>query len=83
MPRGDRTGPAGAGPMSGRGAGFCAGYQTTGFQNSGGGFGRGCGRGFGFRNRFVQPGQSAQTTELRELKDQMTRIEKRLGELQA
>ena len=83
MPRGDRTGPAGAGPMSGRGAGFCAGFNTAGYQTAGGGFGRGCGRGYGFRNRFAQPIQPSPTVELSELKEQMARIEKRLGELQA
>lgn len=31
MPRGDGTGPAGAGPMTGRGAGFCAGSEMPGF----------------------------------------------------
>ena len=31
MPRGDQTGPNGMGPMSGRGAGFCAGYETPGY----------------------------------------------------
>ncbi|MBN1780235.1 DUF5320 domain-containing protein, partial [bacterium] len=45
MPRGDRTGPAGMGPMTGRAAGFCSGYQVPGFMNRG--FGRGLGRGFG------------------------------------
>ena len=54
MPRGDRTGPAGAGPMTGRGLGYCAGYSTPGFTKGyprgGGGFGRGFwGRGRGFR----------------------------------
>jgi len=83
MPRGDQTGSAGAGPMTGRGAGFCAGFNAAGFQPAGGGFGRGCGRGFGFRNRFVQSGQSSQGAELFELKEQMVRIEKRLEELQA
>lgn len=82
MPRGDRTGPAGAGPMTGRGAGFCAGFNTAGFQTAGGGFGRGCGRGFGFRNRFVQPVQPSQGNELLELKEQMARIEQRLEQLQ-
>ncbi|MBN1863763.1 MAG: DUF5320 domain-containing protein [Victivallales bacterium] len=43
MPRGDGTGPSGMGPMTGRGAGFCAGYEVPGFMNSG------CGRGFGGR----------------------------------
>jgi len=27
MPRGDGTGPWGLGPMTGRAAGYCAGYQ--------------------------------------------------------
>ena len=82
MPRGDRTGPAGAGPMTGRGAGFCAGFKTAGYQTAGGGFGRRCGRGFGFRNRFVQPVEPSQGDELLELKEQMARIEKRIGEIQ-
>jgi len=37
MPRGDRTGPAGIGPMTGRAAGYCAGYNTPGFMNPYGG----------------------------------------------
>jgi len=45
MPGGDRTGPAGMGPMTGRGAGFCAGYPAPGFVNPM--WGRGGGRGFG------------------------------------
>ena len=50
MPGGDRTGPAGSGPMTGRTAGFCAGYAVPGYANSvsRGGF-RGRGRGFGGR----------------------------------
>jgi hypothetical protein len=49
MPRGDRTGPEGLGPMTGRAAGFCAGYPTPGYMNPG--WGRGRGRGFGFFGR--------------------------------
>ena len=30
MPRGDGTGPAGFGPLTGRGAGYCAGYPVPG-----------------------------------------------------
>ncbi len=45
MPRGDRTGPAGAGPMTGRGAGICAGYGVPGYLNNPGGRGFGRGRG--------------------------------------
>ena len=37
MPRGDGTGPRGFGPMTGRAAGYCAGYSTPGFANSYGG----------------------------------------------
>ena len=52
MPRGDKTGPAGLGPMTGRGAGFCAGYPTPGYMNPTPGtgwygYGRGWGRGPG------------------------------------
>ena len=41
MPRGNRTGPMGAGPMTGRGAGYCAGYDAPGFANPGGWASRG------------------------------------------
>jgi hypothetical protein len=49
MPRGDGTGPAGMGPMTGRAAGYCAGYPVPGYMNPvpGYGFGRGFNRGFG------------------------------------
>jgi hypothetical protein len=51
MARGDRTGPWGAGSMTGRAAGYCAGYAVPGYMNPirgyGRGFGRGWGRGFG------------------------------------
>lgn len=50
MPRGDRTGPAGMGPMTGRGMGYCAGFGMPGYMNPapGRGFGMGFGRGRGF-----------------------------------
>jgi hypothetical protein len=53
MPGGDRTGPLGMGPLSGRAAGYCAGYGMPGFVNSalGRGFGGGFGRGRGFGGR--------------------------------
>lgn len=63
MPRGDGTGPMGQGPMTGRGAGYCAGYNAPGYINPawGGGFfgprmSRGRGRGFGYRNWFYATG---------------------------
>lgn len=51
MPRGDGTGPAGMGPMTGRGAGYCAGYGVPGYANPGpfGGFGGGRGHRHWFR----------------------------------
>jgi hypothetical protein len=66
MPGGDRTGPWGFGPGSGRGLGYCSGYDRPGYMQPGfgagmgrggfaapyGGFGRGGGRGRGFR-RFA------------------------------
>ncbi|MBN1893652.1 DUF5320 domain-containing protein [bacterium] len=45
MPGGDRTGPAGMGPMTGRGAGYCAGYGMPGYANPAFGWGMGRGRG--------------------------------------
>jgi len=54
MPGGDRTGPAGMGPMTGRAAGYCAGYGMPGYMNPipgrGGGWGWGRGGGWGWRN---------------------------------
>ena len=71
MPRGDQTGPMGMGPKTGRGAGYCNGFDAPGYvtqpgfgSRSGGGFGRsrgqgrsyGCGQGRGFRQSFVPVG---------------------------
>lgn len=53
MPGGNRTGPSGLGPRTGRAAGYCGGYPMPGFANPtpgfGRGFGSGRGRGRGFR----------------------------------
>ena len=38
MPFGDGTGPAGFGPMTGRAAGYCAGYPVPGYSNRGLGY---------------------------------------------
>ncbi len=63
MPGGDRTGPTGMGPMTGRGAGYCGGFGAPGFMNRvfrGGFFGRGRGGGGGggrgWRNMFYATG---------------------------
>jgi len=61
MPRGDRTGPWGDGPMTGRSAGYCAGHPTPGYARLGGwcrhhghdwGGGRAGGRGMARRHGF-------------------------------
>ena len=49
MPSGNGTGPRGLGPMTGRGAGFCAGYSVPGYANPVGGRGYGMGLGRGSR----------------------------------
>ena len=64
MPGGDRTGPAGMGPMTGRGVGFCAGFSMPGYANPVAGHGCfGRSRGFwgrsggrGWRNWFYATG---------------------------
>ena len=63
MPGGDKTGPSGIGPRTGRAAGYCAGFNAPGFMNPaprlgrgmGRGFGRGLGRGFGWRRMGFAP----------------------------
>lgn len=67
MPRGDRTGPQGRGPLTGRRLGLCAGNDRPGFQQPawGGGYGRGnqgygrgrggMGYGRGYGNRGYYP----------------------------
>ncbi len=73
MPFGDRRGPLGMGPMTGRGAGYCSGYGMPGFANpvlcrGFYGFGRGWGRshgwfgiGRGWRHRFWATGMPGWT----------------------
>lgn len=89
MPGGDRTGPIGAGPMTGRGRGACAGFSSPGYGNPG--FGGG---GRGWRHRFWAtgvPGWAAGATPpmappaLREqrtaLEDQVKTLESQLQTL--
>lgn len=54
MPAGDGTGPAGMGPMTGRGMGYCGGYDAPGWAYSG--FGRAFGRGRGYGGRMGRGG---------------------------
>jgi hypothetical protein len=64
MPQGDKTGPMGMGPMTGRGDGICKGNDSPGYTSAGGGRFGGSGRmggGFGggrrgYRNMFNATG---------------------------
>jgi len=92
MPFGDGRGPAGAGPMTGRGLGRCAGYQTPGYTKS---FGRGYygyGRGFGWhlqrrfdsdyysRNNFKE-NETLLEEKIGLLEKSLKEIEKKISEL--
>ena len=96
MPQGDGTGPNGQGPLTGRGMGYCAGFNVPGFMNPcfGRGFGRG--RGFAFRSRAMQAVMPIQMQpqvitekqekqylkqELETLKQEIEDIQKRLKDL--
>jgi len=52
MPGGNRTGPLGNGPKTGRAMGVCAGFKVPEYANLGSG--RGCGRGLGRGGRMGQ-----------------------------
>ena len=54
MPAGNKMGPEGEGPLTGKGMGYCAGYPQPGFHHPGLGYHRWArfGRGRRFRNRY-------------------------------
>ena len=94
MPGGDRTGPLGRGPMTGRARGFCAGYDAPGYANYGGGRrmfygwrggggpyggGRGRGRGYVFREEVFP--QVAPETEIESLRAQMSALQTQMDNI--
>ena len=95
MPGGDKTGPSGMGPMTGKRMGYCVGFdhpgyidQNLNFRNFGGGYGRGGNRRrwFSYGNSPVEniPVASEKTliaNEINVLKDQLFSLEKRLSEI--
>ncbi len=91
MPWGDRMGPVGAGPRTGRGLGFCNGYASPGYLNSGfgRGFGFGARRGFGFEYNYGYfPANLSKDDEKNILENEISRLtstidslRKRLDEL--
>ena len=93
MPGGDRTGPLGLGPGTGRTFGYCYGFDTPGY-TKGRGRGMGRGRGFGTQYQGYIPGHPwispmSKEDEIKFLKSEadalkrsQKEIEKRLGELE-
>jgi len=84
MPFGDRTGPMGLGPMTGRGAGFCAGFGRPGFTNPipgrRFGFGRGIPYGHPYAGSYGYPwGAMPKEEELRMLEEQARAMESDLN----
>jgi hypothetical protein len=61
MPAGDGTGPAGRGPLTGRGVGYCTGGRPADLANPGPGrnFAMGRGRGRGWRHQYYATGRPA------------------------
>jgi len=97
MPAGDRTGPEGGGPRTGRNMGYCSGFDAPGRASTGRGrgqgrgrglgVGRGRGRGFRFSSEYGGPMRTATETdqmpeeEGRGLATRIRAIEKQLGNL--
>lgn len=98
MPAGDRTGPVGTGPMTGRRMGYCAGQSAPGYVSGGGrggrggrcGGGRGFGRGFG-RGAVYNPApafvpeeeKALVARQLEALQAQAAQLEERLRSLES
>lgn len=98
MPRGDRRGPDGRGPMTGRALGFCAGYNQPGYTSNApamgygrgmgrgfrGGRGRGAGRDFGFNYPADYEAEFTPTKEeeMNMLKDKAERLSRSLKDIQ-
>ena len=86
MPWGDRRGPDGFGPMTGRRMGYCAGYDRPGYANQG--YGRGMGYGFRHAYPAYYPANVSNVSEktvlendIKILKEQLSSMEDRLSEI--
>ncbi|QSZ26989.1 DUF5320 domain-containing protein [Aceticella autotrophica] len=90
MPRGNGTGPMGMGPRTGRGMGYCSGYNVPGYANR-----AGFGMRRGYRNMYYATGipgwgraayaandEDALNAEAQYLKEQLDLINKRLDEIE-
>lgn len=97
MPFGNRTGPLGQGPMTGRGLGYCAGYNRSGYAYPGlgrGWFGRGRGWGragygypawddWGYYPSAYPPAQPTAKEEMQILKEEAEILRKELADIES
>lgn len=93
MPAGDRTGPLGHGPLTGRRMGYCSGNEQTGYTI--GAFGRGLARGFRggqkgrggfsrFRNfGFAQNSDDSEQNRKRVLENELEFLKNQVRELES
>ena len=93
MPGGDRTGPGGEGPMTGRQLGYGAGYDSPGFTRAYGrrcgwgpaNFGRGRGRGYFWRGQVDTPAdipdEAIQLNEMNSIRKEMEELKDRVSSL--
>jgi len=96
MPRGDRSGPSGEGPKTGRGMGYCTDNEHPGYRNSfsnrawgygrgfNGGPGYGRGAGFGFRGSYGSnmPGNISDVTEKTLIENEIAILKDKLSALE-
>ena len=94
MARGDKTGPSGAGPKTGRGMGYCAGNEHPGYLNMSPNWSAGSGRrlrggggyrtGFGFRPgyRHSHPGNMIDVTEKTLIENEIRILKDQLSALE-
>ena len=97
MPWGNKTGPNGAGPLTGRGAGDCAGTSDVNYgvrrgvgfggafrrggRGAGRGMARGVGRGFGFSPNVAPTSKESLQQQREFLQNQLNQIDKNLETL--
>jgi len=75
MPRGDGTGPTGAGAMTGRGRNNCGRISN----NVMPAFGRGFGRGYGLSNNQIVDSQESLVQEKQDLENRIKEIDTKLA----
>lgn len=84
MPQGDGTGPKGAGPLTGRRLGYCAGFNTPGFANAAGrGFGRGLRRRLAFTQQVQEPIVLTQDEEKQILEENLKNMQQEIESIQS